>query len=134
MIPAADHFWNYNVKNLIEPELGGTDADTDLVKSMYTDVVKNSEITLEGDELNELAAFVYAGKAQLKELEKQIDAASNQLKEKLQNTEIGYTTDHIIKWSPRKQKRVDTEKLKSMYPDVYANVVKESSYRVFTIK
>lgn len=134
MIPAADKFWNYNVKNLIEPELSGSDADSDFIKEIYGNVEKNSEVVLEDDEDNELANFIFEAKQQVKQLEKDIAEASNKLKEKLKDTEIGYTTDRTIKWSPRKQTRVDTDKFKSEYPEIYAKCTKTSAYRVFTVK
>lgn len=134
IIPAADRFWNYNVKNLIEPELTGSSVDSDLIKEMYPEVEKNSEVVLEGDELNELAEIIKEGKAQIKQLEKDVDAAANKLKEKLKNNEIGYTSDHIVKWSPRVQERVDTDLLKTRYPEVYMECKKKIAFRVFTVK
>jgi putative phage-type endonuclease len=134
IIPAADKFWNVNVKQLIVPELDGSDADTEFLKEQYGSVVKDSEMVLPDEESNKIAQFIVDGKAQLKQLELEITQASNTLKEKLKNTEIGYTADHIIKWSPRTQTRVDTDRLKISFPEVYDKCKKTSAYRVFTIK
>lgn len=134
MIPAADKFWNYNVKQLVEPEISGSDADEDFIKEQFGSVVKNSEMVLADEEDNDLAEFIAEAKQEVKDLEKQITEATNKLKNKLQNTEIGYTADYIVKWSPRKQTRVDTDKFKSEYPDIYAKCTKTTAYRVFTIK
>jgi predicted phage-related endonuclease len=134
MFEAGKTFWNYNVKQLIEPEVNGSDADDAFLKEQFGDVVKNSEMQLDDEEDSELAETVVKGKAQIKEIEKQISEATNKLKNKLQNTEIGYTSDHIIKWSPRKQTRVDTDKLKTDFPEVYEKCKKQTAYRVFTIK
>lgn len=130
----ANHFWNYNVKNAIEPDLIGNDADTEFVKEQHPDVDKNAEITLQDDEYNELAERIFHGKVKIKELEAEIDEAANRLKEKMGRNEIAYTTDHTIKWSARTANRVDTERLKVEFPDIYKKVIKASSYRVFTIK
>jgi putative phage-type endonuclease len=134
MFEAGDRFWNYNVKSLISPELSGSDADSDFLKEQYGNVVKNSELMMVEEEYTELAQDIVDGKAQIKELEKRVAEATNKLKEKLQDTEIGYTADHIIKWSPRKQTRVDTDKLKTDFPEVYEACKKTTSYRVFTVK
>jgi putative phage-type endonuclease len=134
MIPTADRFWNYHVKNLVQPELSGSGADTEYVAENNKEVVKNSEITLSDDVMDELADTVIMCKAKIKELEKTMEEAANRIKDKMRENEIGYTSNHVVKWSPRKQTRVDTETLKTKYPEIYKNCVKEINFRVFTIK
>ena len=134
IFPKVDRFWNYHVKNLIEPELTGTDADSEYIANENSEVIKGSEIVLEDKTMNELAATVKECRAKIKELEAIEKEAANRLKDALKNNEIGYTQDHIIKWSPRSQSRVDTTKLKEKYPEVYKDCLKLSSYRVFTVK
>jgi putative phage-type endonuclease len=134
ILPKVDRFWNYHVKNLIEPELSGTDADSEYVANENSEVIKGSEIVLEDETMNELAATVKECKAKIKELEATEKEAANRLKDVLKNNEIGYTKDYIIKWSPRSQSRIDTIKLKEKYPEVYADCLKQISFRVFTVK
>jgi len=134
IFPKVDKFWNYHIKNLIEPELSGTDADSESVANEYSEVIKGSEIVLEDETMNELAAIVKECKAKIKELEATEKEATNRLKDALKNNEIGYTKDYIIKWSPRSQSRIDIEKLKKKYPAVYADCVKQINFRVFTVK
>jgi len=134
ILPKVDRFWNYHVKNLIEPELTGADADSELVANENSEVIKGSEIVLEDETINELAATVKECRAKIKELEATEKEAANRLKEVLKNNEIGYTKDYIIKWSPRSQSRVDTVKLKEKYPTVYEDCLKRINFRVFTVK
>jgi len=134
ILPKVDRFWNYHVKNLIEPELTGTDADSELVANENSEVIKGSEIVLDDETMNELAATVKECKAKIKELEAIEKEAANRLKDALKNNEIGYTKDYIIKWSPRSQSRIDIVKLKEKYPAVYADCVKQINFRVFTVK
>mgnify|MGYP001421937707 CR=1 FL=1 len=134
IIPTVDKFWNHHVKNLIEPELSGADADSEYVSNENSEVIKGSEIVLEDETMNELAATVKECKARIKELQATEKEAANRIKDALKEHEIGYTLDHIIKWSPRTQNRVDTTKLKEKYPEVYKDCLKQSSYRVFTVK
>jgi len=132
IIPAAEKFWFDNVLALKEPEMQAT--DTDFANSIYSTVVKNSEITLPDDETNELARTVFDCKAKIKELEKIISEAQNRLKDRLQDNEIGYTKDYTIKWSPRSQVRVDTDKLKTEFPEIYAQVQKKIEFRAMYVK
>lgn len=134
IFPKIDKFWNYHVKNLVEPELTGTDADAELVSSINTEVEKGSELIIEDDTINDLAAIVKECKAKKKEIEATEKEAANRIKDVLKNKEIGYTKDHIVKWSPRKQTRIDSKKLKEQYPEVYEDCKKEISFRVFTVK
>ena len=134
MVEKADEFWNHYVKNMIEPPLTGTTADEEHVKKTHTEVEKDSEVFFEEDEINDLAKVVSVGKAEIKKLEKIVNEASNRLKDRLKNKEIGYTKDYIVKWSPRTQRRIDNDKLKVEHPDVFEKCTKEISFRVFTVK
>lgn len=134
MYMLGDVFWNYHVKNAIEPPLTGADADSELVKGLYKKTEKGAEMSLDDDEMDDLAAFIKDSKAQLKDLEKKVDEASNRIKDKLKKAETGYTTNHIIKWTQQEQERLDLGKLKSEYPEIYEKCKKIISFRVFTVK
>lgn len=132
MLPAAEKFWYENVLALKEPEMQST--DTDFANQTYSDVVKNSELIMEDDTSNDLAETVFNCKVQIKELTKIMEEAQNKLKDRLKENEIGYTKDYTIKWSPRSQKRVDSDRLKKEYPEVYQDVLKTISFRAMTVK
>ena len=132
ILPKAKAFWFDNVLALKEPEMQST--DTEFANETYKDVVKNSEIVLEDDVANELASTIVDCKAKIKELESIMEEAQNRIKDRLKDHEIGYTKDYTIKWSPRVQKRVDTDKLKANFPDVYLQAQKTITFRVMNIK
>lgn len=132
IIPTVKDFWFNNVANLIEPPMQA--ADTGFANTEYREVVKNSEKVLESDTANELAKTVVDCKAQIKEITAAMEEAQNRLKDMLKDTEIGYTKDYTIKWSPRSQRRVDTQLLKIRYPDVYEAVQKKIEFRAMTVR
>lgn len=132
IIPAAKRFWFDNVLALKEPEMQAT--DTDFANGLYKSVVKNSEIVLEDDEANDLAATVFDCKAKIKELTSIMEEAQNRLKDRLKDNEIGYCRDYTVKWSPRSQSRVDNDKLKTEYPEVYEACKKKIEFRAMTVK
>jgi putative phage-type endonuclease len=132
IIPTVKDFWYNNVQALKEPALQAIDSD--FVNEKYKDVEKNSEVFLQDDETNELARTVFKCKTKINELKKIMTTAQNRLKDKLQNHEIGYTRDFTIKWSLRSQTRVDTEKLKKDFPDVYKQVQKKIDFRTMIVK
>lgn len=132
LLPAAHNFWHNNVLALKEPDLQAT--DTDYVNTTYAEVEKDSEIVLEEDIDNELARTVFECKTQIKELTKIMEEAQNRLKERLAEHEIGYCRDYTVKWSPRKQMRVDNDKLKTEFPEVYEACKKQITFRAMTVK
>ena len=132
IIPAATDFWNNNVLALKEPELQA--VDTVFANSTYAEVEKNSEVLLEDEESDNLAAVVFDCKAKIKELEKTMEEAQNRLKDRLKDKEIGYCRNYTVKWSPRSQTRVDTTMLKTTFPEVYEQCKKQTSFRVMTVK
>lgn len=132
IIPTVTKFWFDNVLELKEPEMQAGDGE--LAKVLYEDVVKGSEVFLEDDTANELAATVVECKAKIKELTSTMEEAQNRLKDRLKEKEIGYCRDYIIKWSPRSQTRVDTDTLKRDFPEVYNACKKQVTFRAMTIK
>ena len=132
IIPAAKSFWFDNVLKLQEPLMQA--SDTDFANTLYSSVVKNSEKTLDSDVANDLARTVFECKAQIKEITSTMEEAQNRLKDMLQDTEIGYTKDFTVKWSPRSQTRVDTDLLKTNFPEIYAQVKKKIEFRAMSVK
>jgi putative phage-type endonuclease len=132
IIPAAKSFWFDNVLALKEPEMQAT--DTEFANGLYSTVVKNSEIFFEDDETNKLAETVFECKSKIKELTGIMEEAQNRLKDRLKDNEIGYCKDYTVKWSPRCQSRIDSDKLKRDYPEVYMSCQKKIEFRAMTVK
>lgn len=132
ILPAAENFWFNNVQALKEPELQA--VDTVFANSTYSEVKKNSEITLEDEESDNLAAVIMDCKAKIKELTATMEEAQNRLKDRLKDNEIGYCRSHTVKWSPRSQTRVDTTLLKTTFPEVYEQCKKTTTFRVMQVK
>lgn len=134
LLPSAEYFWEENIKKLIEPQIDGSEASTNFLKSQYAECVKNSEIQLLDETTNDLANLIVESKKKVKALEATIAEAENRIKEKMKDTEIAYTIDRTCKWSPRSQMRVSTDLLKANFPDVYEACKHQINYRVFTVK
>lgn len=132
ILPKVKDFWYNNVQALKEPELQA--MDTVFANTTYSEVEKNSEIMLEDEESDNLAAVVFECKAKIKELEKTMEEAQNRLKDRIKNKEIAYCRNHTVKWSPRSQTRVDTTLLKTTFPEVYEQCKKVTTFRVMTVK
>ena len=132
IIPTVTDFWNNNVKALKEPEM--QEADTAFVDATNQECEKGSEIIFEEDTYNELLKTIFDCKAKIKELEAIADEAKNRIKDKMQDKEIGYSADYIVKWSPRSRTTLDNAKVKELYPDIYGDCLTTTSYRMMTVK
>ena len=132
LIPKAKEFWEVNVMQLKEPEMQQT--DTEFVNGLYNKAVKSSEISFTDDGFNELAKTVFDCKKKIKELASIMEEAQNRIKDRMKDNEIAYCADYTVKWSPRSQKRVDSEALKARYPQVYLDCLKTINYRAMTVK
>lgn len=132
IIPAAYKFWHENVLALKEPEMQS--VDTEFANSFYADVDKNSELVMDDDITNDLANTVFECKAKIKEITAIMEEAQNRIKDRLGRHEIGYTKDFTVKWSPRSQVRVDTDKLKKIFPEIYAQCQKTISFRAMSVR
>lgn len=132
MLPAAANFWYNHVAALKEPPLSSVDKE--FVNEKYAEVQKSKEIFFTDETLDGLAATIIDCKRVIKETEDTMEQAQNRLKEQLKDNEIGYTKNYIIKWSPRRQTRVNTDVLKERFPDVYLQCQKIIEFRVMTVK
>lgn len=132
ILPAVKKFWYDNVVALKEPEMQA--MDTVFVNDKYVEVAKDSEVVLEDEESDNLAATIVECKAKIKELEKILEEAQNRMKDRLKENEIGYCRNHTVKWSPRSQTRVNTTLLKTNFPDIYEQCKQVTKFRVMTVK
>lgn len=132
IIPKAKDFWFNNVKKLIEPEMQASDAD--FVDATNAECIKSSEMFFEDDITNELLGTIYSCKAKIKELEAIVTEAQNRIKDRLGSTEIGYSADFTVKWSPRTRTALNASMVKELYPEVYGKCLSSTSYRQMTVK
>ena len=132
IIPKAKYFWFENIKKLVEPEMQASDSD--FVNAKNVKCEKNSEMFFDDDITNELLKTIYDCKVKIKELEAIQEEAQNRIKDRLGETEIGYSSDYTVKWSPRRRTALNSSKVKELYPEVYEKCVSSTEYRVMTVK
>ncbi|MGX8834001.1 YqaJ viral recombinase family nuclease [Amedibacillus sp. YH-ame6] len=123
LIKLEDEFWNCVTED-IEPSIDGSESTMETLKKMYPDSDFNSTVILyRGTELKRLD--------ELKLLEKKIKTEKreieNNLKRDLENCVYGQCDTYKVKLSPTESRRVDSDLLRAMYPNIYeecSNVVK----------
>jgi len=73
-------------------------------------------------------------KEQIKTLQEIARQTENELKNELKDAEIGIVKNYQVNWKPVTQNRVDTKVLKEKYPNIYQEVLKNTTYRKFSVK
>ncbi len=130
---AEKHFWEFHVLQGIPPELDGSSAAEKYLKEKYDRAEKDKEIILPSDYKEYLAQY-----EEIKADEKLIKLAKteieNKIKAELKDAETGLVDSFLVSWKNQSQSRVDTKALKEKYPDIYREVLKETSFRKFAVK
>jgi predicted phage-related endonuclease len=130
---AEKHFWEFHIFEGNPPALDGSSAAEQYLKEKYERAESGKEIILPSAFKEYLASY-----QQIKSNEKAIEAAKrdieNKIKAELKDAESGLTDNFLITWKNQSRTSVDSKALKEKFPDVYKQVLKESSFRKLTIK
>lgn len=132
IVDAEKAFWE-KVLDKTPPALDGSSAAEKYLAEKY----KNSQVgKVEelGFEYKDKLKNYFELKEQKEFLEYQIKEIENQVKHELKDAELGIVSGYNISWKSVSSNRVDSKKLKSEYPEVYKEVLKESKSRRFSIK
>ncbi|WGZ48348.1 hypothetical protein HEQ52_18450 [Clostridium botulinum] len=129
----AQNFWENNVLTKTPPLIDGSDASTDLLKTLYPNSEAGTEIELP-DEALKLIESREDLKGQKKELDSQISECENKLKDLLKENEVGICGERKVTWKTYARTSIDSKKLKYEKPELFKEYSKTSSYRKFDIK
>lgn len=133
IIKAESDFWDM-VVNKTPPALDGSSAAEQYINKRFSEAdIELDEIPLSAQH-EELIEEYKVLKEQQKEINTKIKEIENNLKLELGEHEQGYVSNYQVKWKNVKSTRVDTNKLKNEYKDIYEKVKKESISRRFEIK
>ncbi|MFX3616257.1 MAG: YqaJ viral recombinase family protein [Sporolactobacillus sp.] len=130
---AEAHFWNDYVVTDIAPPLDGTSAAEKYLKEKYTRAEAEKEVILTTESKDLLTEYQQL-KETLKPLTDRQKEIENLIKAQLKDAEKGIISDFEAKWSNVTTNRVNTKKLKKQFPEIYREVLNESTYRKFSVK
>ncbi|MCM3436812.1 YqaJ viral recombinase family protein [Bacillus licheniformis] len=134
MIFAAEiEFWNDRVLGGQAPPLDGSSAAEEFLKKRYAETESNKVIDLSATNRERIKQYLQL-KEQISELQTQAKELENQIKFEMKDAEYGFIGNYQTSWKHVASKRVDTEKLKTQFPDIYEKVTKETHSRRFGIK
>lgn len=130
---AEKHFWEYHVQQGHAPELDGSSAAEQYLKEKYEKAESKKEVVLPSESKDLLLQYI-----KIKDDEKLIKTAKteieNKLKAELKDAEIGTADSFEVSWKNQSRTSVDSKVLQKKFPDIYKQVLKESSFRKFGVK
>lgn len=127
-----EEFWNdYVVKGIIPPPDGSKVCD-EVIEQYFHTAKKASAVELVGfdeklDRREEILVFI----KELQEEQKQIE---QEIKLFMQDNERAHSEHYRVTWSNINTTKLDTARIKSEKPELYADYTKTSNYRRFEIK
>ena len=127
-----EEFWNeYVVKGVIPPPDGSKACD-EVIEQYFHTARKASAVELVGfdeklDRREEIIAFV----KELQEEQKQIE---QEIKLFMKDNERANSEHYRVTWSNINTTKLDTARIKSEQPELYADYAKTSNYRRFEVK
>lgn len=130
---AEKNFWTVNVEQGIAPNLDGSSAAEQYLKEKYAVAEKDKEIVLPS-EYKDLIYQYEQIKQDADLIKKAKTEIENKIKAELKDAEKGIIDSFVVTWKNQTQLRVDSKALKERFPDIYKQVLKETSFRKFVIK
>ncbi len=132
LIEAEENFWdNHVIKGVIPPPDGSRACD-EVIEQYFHTAKKASAIELVGfdeklDRREEILSYI----KELQEEQKQIE---QEIKLFMQDNERANSGHYRVTWSNVNTTKLDTARIKSEKPELYADYAKSSSYRRFEVK
>lgn len=128
-------FWENYVLADVAPPVDGNSSTTEFISKLYSDDYLDNSIELNAKQIQDISDLKDL-KQYKSDVETQIATIENRLKEALgkDNATYGNSAIYRISWKSQTRKTVDSELLKSDYPDIYEKVLKTSTSKRFTVK
>ena len=133
MRKAAIEFWNNNVLEQTPPEPDGSDSSLKVLKQLYPMGDDKKEIILPGSADALLSTYTdYADS--IKRMEKAQDEIKAQILSTMEDAAIARGDHWQVTYKNQERTSVDSKALKEKFPEIYGQVTKTSSFRVFRMK
>lgn len=133
IIEVEKDFWITHVEKKIPPAIDGSEAASKYLSKTFKNVDNSLEVELKyeyKDKINEYLKI----KNDIKVLDESLKTIENNLKNELGNAEKGIADKFLVVWKSVISNRIDSKTLKTKYPEVYTEVIKQSMSRRFEVK
>ena len=124
-------FWQSHVMQDKPPLADGSESSMDTLSKLFPHGGGDTTQVIGMDEA--MRNYMELGEA-IKRLKAQQDEVKAQLCQSLGDKSVGMGLDYSFSWKSQFSSRVDTKKLKELYPKVYEDCVQQTDSRVFRVK
>ena len=124
-------FWQVHVARNIPPVADGSESSMDTLNKLYPNGGPSTTQVVGMDQT--MKNYLELGEA-IKRLKAQQDEVKAQLCQTLGEKSVGIGQDYTFSWKNQSSSRVDSKKLKELYPKVYEDCVQQTDSRVFRVK
>ena len=131
LIQMEQEFWVNNVQNGVEPVPDGSTATTAYLNRAYAQ--SNGKVIHLSDEVLPLCEKYEEVSKQIKVLEIEKDAVTNQIKNYMKEYETGIVGGHKISWKPIDRNVLDSKKLRTEQPEIFEAYLTRSQYRRLSV-
>ena len=132
IIRKEEAFWKENVLKRVPPAVDGSEDCAEVLEVLFPQSMQRSIDLPAGDDL--IVEELEVLKAQKVELEKEITLRENRLKERLGDSEAGFTGRYWVFWKSYFSKRFAQSKFKEERPRDYEDYLEETHSRKFRFK
>lgn len=130
-------FWEVNVLKNIAPNIDGSKASSEFIKTKYHDELSSfDEVGMMSNKQVAYVATIKDYEKMIKDLTAKKDEISNRIKLYMGENQFNQLVSEMfsVTWKTQERTTVDSKLLKKEYPEIYKKVTKTSSSTVFRIK
>lgn len=131
LVSIEEDFWNHYILNRVMPDPDGSKSCDEIIRKYFPNS-NSKKIELSGfdDKLSRRNEIV-----ELEDkLEKEKKVIDQEIQMYMQDAEIAESNKYQVSWKSVNSQRIDSKRLKENYPNIYADCLKQSSSRRFTVK
>ena len=135
LIQREREFYEQHVVPMVPPPVDGSSASSDALSALYP--VSNGEQIdplPDEDEALDLIDTYLNWQGEVKRAETERDNAANALKLMLADSDSGTAGTYRVSWASRTRKSLDAKGIAAEYPTIASKYMKETQYRVFSVK
>ena len=129
---AETGFWAQYIMQDRMPEPDGSDSSLETLRELYPYGYKDTEVIIPG--LDRLVTDYKSLKKMADDFSQQAESIKAQICARLGKAESGIGMRYGCSWRNQSKESLDSKRLKAEHPEIYAQYVKVSEYRVFRTK
>lgn len=123
-------FWNQYIVPDVRPEADGSESAANTIKTLWKAEADDSACMYSDNK--SIERYLALGE-QIKSLEKQMSEIKQNVILHMEGSNTGFTSDYNISYKESTRTSIDSKKLKSEYPKIYAECSKTTASRTFRV-